>query len=276
MITGNALIREAIAALNAAGVDGAARDARLLLAHALGVAPDRLTLVLPDVVNAAQADAFHAAIAQRAKRQPVAQIIGQRMFYGRNFLVTPDTLDPRPETEVLIAAALAQPFTRVLDIGTGTGCILLTLLAENQQAVGQGVDLSPAALDVAQRNAVALGLDTRAEFSLSDWGMAATGRFDLIVSNPPYIALDEMAGLSPEVTGWEPAMALTDGGDGLAAYRAILADAPRLLSDAGRVIVEFGPTQADAIRAIGDAAGFTSAQLHHDLDGRDRCLVFSQ
>ncbi|ARO14745.1 release factor glutamine methyltransferase [Ketogulonicigenium robustum] len=275
MTSGNDLIRAAVLQLRAAGVEDAPRDARLLLAEALGIAAARLTLVLPDPVTVDTAARFQGFVDQRAARQPMAQILGRRLFYGRSFRVTRDVLDPRPETEELVAAALEAPFTRVLDIGTGSGCILLTLLSEQPSATGVGVDLSPAALAVAQDNAVQLGLQARAQFILSDWGAAVVGPFDLIVSNPPYIALDEMPTLAPDVTAWEPDMALTDGGDGLAAYRAILADAPRLLAPQGRIIVEFGPTQAEAVRAIGLAAGLRCTGLRKDMDGRDRNLIFS-
>lgn len=266
-------LRAAIPRLAAAGVEDAARDARLLLAHAMEIAADRLTLHLPDPLAPAAAARFETAIAARAARQPVAQITGRRLFWGRPFRVTRDTLDPRPETETLVATALEDPFARVLDLGTGTGCILLTLLAERPQASGTGLDLSPAALAVAAENAAALGLAARADFAPSDWFAAATGRYDLIVSNPPYIAAAEMAALSPEVRAWEPHLALTPGGDGLAAYRAIAAGARAHLAPGGRLLLEIGPTQGAAVAGLLKAAGLTGVEIRKDMDGRDRVVA---
>ena len=274
-IPGSRLVAEATVVLRAAGVDSPGGDARRLLAHALGIAPDRLTLVLSDPVAPAAQARFDALIARRAARVPVAQLTGQRAFRGRNFAVTADVLDPRPDTEALVDAALSGPFERVLDLGTGSGCILLTLLAERPGARGVGVDASPLALAVAARNATALGVADRASLILSDWFSAVTGTFDLIVSNPPYIALSELAGLAPEVRDHEPRMALTDGGDGLGAYRAILTAAPGHLAPGGRLAVEIGPTQAAAIRALGQAAGLGAGAVLPDLDGRDRVVVFA-
>ncbi|MCB2138719.1 MAG: peptide chain release factor N(5)-glutamine methyltransferase, partial [Rhodobacteraceae bacterium] len=202
--TAAGVLRAAIARLAGAGVADPQRDARILLAHALGIGTDRLTLVLPDPIPTEAQAAFAAAVTARAARQPVSQITGRRLFWGRSFKVTRDTLDPRPETEILVAAALERPFTRILDLGTGTGCILLSCLAGMPFATGTGTDVSGAALAVAAENAAALGLDARARFARSDWFSAVTGRFDLIVSNPPYIAAEEMASLAPEVRDWEP------------------------------------------------------------------------
>jgi len=224
-------------------------------------------------MSAPQALAFDRAVAARLARQPVAQIIGQRQFWGLGFRVTRDTLDPRPETETLVAEALRLPFRKVLDLGTGTGCILLSCLHDCPTAEGLGVDISAAALEVARGNAHALGLEGRAGFQLSDWFSTVAGRFDLIVSNPPYIAADEMAGLAPEVRAHEPAMALTDGGDGLGAYRAILAGAAAHLAPGGRVLLEIGPTQGAAVLALAAAAGMPGGRVLPDWDGRDRVVV---
>lgn len=263
----------AVARLTAAGVEGAARDARILMAHALGVAPDRLTLHLPDEMTAPQAKVYEEALVAREGRQPVAQIIGRRLFWGLDFHVTPDTLDPRPETETLVAEALAQPFKRVLDLGTGTGCILLSCLHAMPGASGLGVDISDAALRVASANARRLGLDGRARFLRSDWFGAVDGRFDLVLSNPPYIAAEEMAGLAPEVRDWEPALALTPGGDGLDAYRRIAAGAGARLSPGGRLIVEIGPAQGPAVAALFQTAGLAQVRILPDMDGRDRVVA---
>ncbi|MCW1934188.1 peptide chain release factor N(5)-glutamine methyltransferase [Pararhodobacter zhoushanensis] len=264
-------LRTAVAQLAAAGVPDPARDARLLLAHAMGIAPDRVTLHLPDALSPDASARYADALARRSARHPVSHITGQRLFWGRSFRVTPDVLDPRPETETLIAEALSRPFTRVLDLGTGSGAILLTLLAERPLATGLATDLSPAALTVAQVNAEALALTPRARFTLSDWLASVEGLFDLIVSNPPYIAESEMTALSPEVLH-EPRMALTPGGDGLAPYRALASAAPRHLTPGGRLMVEIGPTQGEQVAELFAGGGLQAVQILPDLDGRDRVV----
>ena len=266
-------LRVAIAQLNAAGIIGAARDARILLADAMDIGADRLTLYLPDTLSPAAQSRFANHIATRSTHQPVAQIIGYRLFWGRRFTVTRDTLDPRPETEILVAEALSQPFQNMLDLGTGTGCILLSCLADMPMAVGLGSDVSAAALAVAQTNAAALGLDARARFMLSDWWTAIDEQFDLIVSNPPYITATEMADLSPDVARWEPHLALSPGGDGLDAYRAIAAGAGARLRARGRLVLEIGPTQGAAVMALLAAQGFDGLRVIGDMDGRDRVAV---
>ncbi len=266
-------LRAAIARLTAAEIPDAPRDARRLLAFAMGIAPDRVSLHLPDALDPTQAAAFDAAIADRIARRPVSQITGQRQFFGRTFRVTADTLDPRPETEILVAAALERPLVKMLDLGTGTGCILLSCLAGMPFATGTGTDQSAAALAVAAGNAEALGLAKRARFRQADWLSGISGKFDLILSNPPYIAEDEMAGLSPEVRDWEPRAALTPGGDGLDAYRAIAAGAGARLMPGGRLGLEIGPTQAAAVTGLLTAAGFEKVEVRPDLDTRDRVIL---
>jgi release factor glutamine methyltransferase len=260
-----------------AGINGAARDARRLLASALGVAPDRLTLALADPLTSEAAARFDMAIARRAAREPVSHITGRRMFWGREFALDRDVLDPRPETEVLVALALEEPFERVLDLGTGTGCILVTLLAERPEAIGTGTDISAAARSHAWGNAVRHKVSDRAEILASDWfrpveARGISGRFDLIVSNPPYIAADEMASLDDEVRLNEPALALTDGADGLSAYRAIASGVARYLTPGGRLLVEIGPTQGAAVSALFARAGLDRIAVNPDLDGRDRVI----
>jgi release factor glutamine methyltransferase len=271
-MTGTEVLRAAIAKLAAAGIEAASGDARRLLAHALKVAPERVILHLPEPMTPESLTRFEAAIAARLRRQPVSQIIGARLFWGRSFRVTRDVLDPRPETETLIDAALKYPFTSVLDLGTGTGAIALTLLAERPQAQGLATDISPAALQIAALNAADLGLTQHLRLVQSDWFAAVTGRFDLIVSNPPYIAAQEMAGLAPEVREWEPHLALTPGGDGLQPYRVIAAGASAHLTPGGCVMVEIGPTQAGAVCGFFTDSGFNRLEVLCDLDGRDRVV----
>ncbi len=271
--TGAAALRAGIARLRAAGVPGPARDARRLLAHALGVAPGRVTLILPDPLSAEAAARFEAALAARARRQPVSQIVGLREFHGHSFRVTPDVLDPRPETELLVDLALEGHFARVLDLGTGSGCILLCLLAARPGTTGLGADISARALAVAGENAARLRVADRTEFVLSDWFERVSGRFDLVVANPPYVAADEMPGLAPELRAWEPAIALSDGADGLEAYRAIAAGVAAHLAPGGHLMVEIGPTQGAAVAALFAAAGLEDVTVHPDLDRRDRVVT---
>lgn len=265
----------AAARLRAAGVPDPARDARLLLAHAASVDASRVTLIAPEEIAPEIAERFEALVSLRAVRVPVSHLVGARAFYGRDFKISRDVLDPRPETETLVELALGEPFERVLDLGTGSGCILVTLLAERTQARGLGVDLSQAACLQASANAVLLEVQDRVEINQSDWFSAVEGRFDLIVSNPPYLGQDEMAHVAPELARHEPQMALTDGGDGLSAYRVIADQAQSYLTPAGRVLVEIGWQQGDAVQAIFRSAGWGQVTLAHDLDGRARVVCAS-
>jgi release factor glutamine methyltransferase len=253
--------------LRAAGVPDAQGDLRRLFNWAFEGVPE-------EARSGAQAswDVFEDAVAKRERRVPVSQIIGRRAFWRHEFTVTPDVLDPRPETETLVEAALAEPFTRVLDLGTGSGCILISLLAERPDATGVGTDTSDKALLVAGENAARIGVVDRLVLPLSDWFDDIGGRFDLIVSNPPYIAASEMTDLAPEVRDHEPRAALTDEGDGLQAYRSIAAKVADHLTPGGRLLVEIGPTQAKAVTAIFRQSGLLDVGVQSDLDGRDRVI----
>lgn len=268
------LLRAGTERLARAGVADPARDARLLLARAIGVGADRLTLVLGDPLGEGAEDRFEALLAERALRRPVSQILGRRAFWGREFHVTRDVLDPRPETETLVAAALeGGPGARVLDLGTGSGILLVTLLAEWPEASGVGTDMSADALAVAEENAARHGVAARAEFRETDWAEGIRGRFDVIVSNPPYIPEAEVAHLAPEVRDWEPRMALTAGRSGLEAYERIARDLSRLLAPGGRAFLEFGAGQGAEVAEIFAARGFANARLSRDLDGRERVII---
>lgn len=256
-----------------ASIPDPGRDARRLLAHIMGIPSDRLTLHVTDELSAQQIADFKLAIAQRLAGRPVSQITGKRAFWGRDFVVTDAVLDPRPETECLVDEALKTPFARVLDLGTGSGAIVLSLLAERPRAKGVGVDISPEALAVARENAQTLSVADRVTLSVSNWFTDVDGRFDLIVSNPPYISDAEYASLDPGVRDFEPACALSPGGDGLAAYRAIVADASRYLEPGGRLLFEIGPTQAEAVSGFLERAGFMQIRILPDLDGRDRIVA---
>ena len=267
-------LRATVQALTAAGIAEASTDARHLLAHALGLGRDRLVLMGPDAMPPEAATRLEQAVARRIAREPVTRIIGQRLFWGRPFTVTPDVLDPRADTETLIATALEGPAPqRLLDLGIGSGAIAVTLLAEWPDATGVATDISIAALNVARDNAQALGVASRLELIRSDWFEAVSGRYDLILSNPPYIAADEMPDLSPEVRLHDPAIALSPGGDGLDPYRVIAAQAPAYLTPAGRLIVEIGWQQGADVTAIFRAAGWRDLRLILDMEGRDRVLI---
>lgn len=272
MTTAAVAMAAATAKLRAAGVPDPARDARLLLAHAASVDAARVTLIAPEEIAPEISERYEQLIALRAVRVPVSHLVGERAFYGRNFKISREVLDPRPETESLIEAALAVPFDRVLDLGTGSGCILVTLLAERSQATGVGVDLSEGACLQASANAVLHGVADRLDIRQSDWFGAVDGRFDLIVSNPPYLAQCEMKDIAPELALHEPAMALTDGADGLSVYRLIAQNAQGYLSAQGRVLAEMGWQQGPAVHAIFEDAGWANVAILPDLDGRDRVL----
>lgn len=266
------LLLEAIPLLIDAGVADAPRDARVLLAHCLRVDRSRITLVLDDDVDRRSERWFRELIDRRTRREPVSHITGRHPFYGRDFVVTPEVLAPRPESETLIEAALSEPFEQVLDLGVGSGCLLLTLLAERPGSSGLGIDLSLGACAVARRNAYLLGLRDRVRMRSGDWASNVRGAFDLIVANPPYIAASEMPKLDPEVRLHEPRLALTDDADGLSAYRAIIRQVPWLMTPGGRLMVEIGPTQGDAVAQMMCAAGLSAVTVLPDLDGRDRVV----
>ncbi|MCD1624610.1 peptide chain release factor N(5)-glutamine methyltransferase [Seohaeicola saemankumensis] len=266
--------RAAVQALTAAGIADAAGDARHLLAHAMGISRDRLILIGADPVPADAMLQLAQALARRIAREPVARIIGRRLFWGRDFAVTPDVLDPRGDTETLIATALeGPPPARLLDLGTGSGAIAVTLLAEWPRAHGVATDISAAALAVAGQNAQNLGVADRLELVLTDWCADLTGPFDLILSNPPYISAQEMAGLEPEVLHHDPALALSPGGDGLGAYRQIAQQTARVLAPQGRVIVEIGWQQGQDVLEIFRKTGWQDQRLIADLAGLDRVVV---
>lgn len=272
MTTAAVAMATATAKLRAAGVPDPARDARLLLAHAASVDAARVTLIAPEEIAPEISERYEHLISLRAVRVPVSHLVGQREFYGRAFRISRDVLDPRPETESLIEAALAGPFTRVLDLGTGSGCILVTLLAENTAATGVGVDLSEGACLQASANAVLHKVADRAQIVQSDWFDAVEGRYDLIVSNPPYLATTEMSDVAPELALHEPRMALTDGKDGLSVYRLLAAHAQEYLTAQGRVLAEIGWQQGPQVRALFEAAGWADVAILPDMDGRDRIV----
>ncbi len=248
------------------------REARLIVGRVTGRSQASLIADPNAPLDGEQDRRLKEILEARQARQPLSQILREVEFYGRAFEVTQDVLTPRSDTETLIDIALSEPFTRVLDLGTGSGCILTTLLSERPGATGVGTDVSQPALDIAARNLARHGAGDRATLILSDWFERVEGQFDLIVSNPPYIAETEMPELAPEVREWEPHLALTPGGDGLAAYRAITQAAQAHLTPGGRLLVEIGYAQGPAVYRIFDDAGLDPVLLHTDINGHDRVV----
>ena len=268
---------EARARLAAAGIAAAGLDARLLAAHVLGCEVSVLIGHPERPIDPAAAARFEAAVGRRLAHEPLAYILGEKEFWSLPLRVTRDTLIPRPETEIMVEAALAWcrqggVATRIVDLGTGSGCLLLALLAELPAAWGVGVDRSEPALAVARDNAERLGVADRASFVCADWGTALAGEFDLIVCNPPYIADVEWSELAPDIREFEPPRALRAGADGLAAYRAILTDLPRLVASNGAAFIEIGGPSAHAVSRLAAGAGMQCAATVTDLAGRSRCL----
>ncbi len=271
--------------LQKAGIDNDMFEVQLLAAHLLNSSREALILN-PPVLDAAQQQQFDALVLRRANREPMSHILGCREFYGRSFRVTPDVLDPRPDTETLIDTVLKQPLITnrqsitILDVGTGSGCIVLTLLAELPEARGMAVDISERALIVARENAANLGLNARVEWLHMDMReldkqLLHIEKFDLIVSNPPYIPTAEMAALMPEVAEFEPESALDGGKDGLDYYRILAKNTAKLLRPDGLIVLEIGKTQAAQVAKIFNAAGFKLQSITRDLAGHERCIVLT-
>lgn len=270
------LLATAVQRLRQAGAETPDLDARLLLQAATGLSREDMILEPDRAIPAEEAQRFAAMIARREVLEPVSRILGEREFYGRPFRVTRATLDPRPDTETLIEAALAlmPPGARLLDLGTGTGAIAVTLLAERAEASGLATDLSPEALAAARENAERHGVAARLSLGQGSWFEPVSGVFDMILSNPPYIPAHEIAGLSPDVRNFDPRLALVGGDDGLDPYRAIAAHAAPHLAAGGHVLVEIGAGQEADVEAIFVPAGFSPAGRYRDLGGHVRCLAF--
>lgn len=271
-------LRSAARLLAAAGVDNPRFDARQLAAAATGLPARSLSLHSDRPLSAEEAGQFDVFIQRRAAREPVGRILGGRGFWTLELALNSSTLEPRPDTETLVEAVLdiipdPSRSLRVLDLGTGSGAILLALLSEWKNAHGVGVDLSPDAAAMAACNARRNGVGERAAFVAGCWGRSLEGSFDVIVSNPPYIPPADIAALDPEVRLYDPLLALTgDDEDGLGCYRALIPDAARLLRPGGVLAVEVGAGQADAVAGILCSCGFSVPTRFRDLGGVERCL----
>jgi release factor glutamine methyltransferase len=274
-----AALQAAAARLAEAGIERPQAEARLLLEASAGLSRASVIGFPERTIAEAEWSAFERMLTRRCGHEPASRILGRREFWSLVFEVSPATLDPRPDSETLVTAVLGEIGNRgadlsIIDFGTGTGCLLLALLSDLPNAKGTGIDLSDAAIDVARRNATALGLDMRAHFIRDDWARNIAGQFDIVISNPPYIESNAIDGLAPEVARYDPRAALDGGTDGLNAYRALLPQAKRLLKPGGLVALEIGQGQGSAIRNLARAAGLSESGSASDLAGIERCLLF--
>jgi len=276
------LMAEGVAALNEAGIENARMDVRILLARAAGVDGGRISAWPEDEVAADKEAAFRDMIARRSGHEPVGRILGERDFWRHTFKLAPETLEPRPDSETLVEWAIDfledNDAPRIVDFGTGTGCLLLSTIGDLPGSSGIGLDISEGAVACARENARALDLDGQVEFRVSDWDSALDDReradgFDLVMSNPPYITRDEMETLSPEVQKFDPRIALTDEGDGLAAYRVLSQVAFDLAKPGGFVIFEIGRGQEKDVGQLLVEAGFVGVEYREDLGGIVRCVA---
>lgn len=281
MKTRSEALRDLRRNLSEAGFETAALDARLLLLTALGIsATDFVTQ--PDILlSPDQAETLVSFTRRRLNHEPVARIVGVREFWGLPFRLSPETLVPRPDTETIVETALSliqdrQAPLRIVDFGTGSGCILTALLHELPQATGLGIDLSFGALGTARHNAHANGVGTRCHFALSHWADAISGSFDLIVSNPPYIASGVIPTLDQEVREHDPRLALDGGPDGLEPYRILMRETGRLLAPQGLLVVEIGYDQAEDLTSLAGTHGLEVLRIAHDLSGNPRCIAMKR
>lgn len=276
-----ATLRKKIEArLGKKGIEEAPLDARLLISHIIPVTEIDFAINADQTVSNEQQNLIDILVQKREKRIPMSQIFGEKEFWSLSFKVTRDTLTPRPDSETLIEVALNEfedknATLSILDLGTGSGCLLLTLLSELKNATGLGMDVSASAIKVANENATNLSLNNQASFLKSNWfeKLSKTKKFDLIIANPPYIGLNEKPELTPEVCEHEPYSALFAGEEGLDDYRIIAADISSYMSEKSIIILEIGYRQSSTVKGIFAQKGFKNINVFQDLGGRDRCLL---
>ncbi len=273
----SAALRAAVRDLAEAGVADAARDGRILAAAAAGLSREDMLRRLDDALPQRDLRRLAEAVERRRRGEPVSRIVGVREFWGLEFAITPATLDPRPDSETVVEAVLSltgTPSPRILDLGTGSGCLLIALLHELPAATGVGTDISPAACEAARANAGRLGVAARAAFVAGNWAEAVRDRFDVVVSNPPYVPSGRIAGLAPEVREHDPVAGLDGGPDGLDAYRGLAGPAARLLREGGLVAAETDGSRAREVRSVFADAGLVPLAVRRDLAGRPRVCLF--
>ena len=260
------------AKLRECGINDPIRDARLLLADCLELRTQNLNLLNDSYISEIKISKFRRMVKERCKRKPVSKILGYRSFWGRDFEINENVLDPRGDTETLIELILDCKFENMLELGTGSGAIAITVLAERPEVTCVATDISEYALKTASTNSKRHGVESRLKLLHSNWFEKISGSFDVIVSNPPYISSEEYAQLSAEVVKYDPKISLTLGGDGLEAYREILSRALEKLSKNGHIFLEIGYTQANAVGHLFREAGFQQIKVHKDLGSRDRVI----
>ena len=266
------LLTASQAKLRECGISDPVRDARLLLADCLELRTQNLNLLDNSCISEIKISKFWRMINERCKRKPVSKILGYRSFWGRDFEINENVLDPRGDTETLIELILDYNFENMLELGTGSGAIAITVLAERPEVTCVATDISQYALNTARTNSKRHGVQSRLKLLYSNWFDKISGSFDIIVSNPPYISSKEYAQLSAEVLKYDPKISLTLGGDGLEAYREILSQALEKLSKNGHIFLEIGYTQANAVGHLFKEAGFQQIKVHKDLGSRDRVI----
>lgn len=265
-------------ALTQAGIISAALDARLLMQHVLAISHEELLGAKDITLTEAQQNKLNSLLARRIKHEPMAHLLGRREFWGMEFEVTPDTLIPRPDSETLIETLItlrperSKPL-QILDLGVGSGCLLLSALSEYPLASGLGIDRNPGTLAVASRNAVQLGLENRTKFEKCDWNNGIKGVWDVVLGNPPYIPTEEIPKLSEEVVRYEPTMALDGGEDGLDCYRAIISFLPTILAEDGCCLLEIGQRQASDVVTLVEGSNLKATHVTRDIAGIERCIV---
>ena len=268
-----AVLADTAIRLSRSGIEGAARDARILTAYALGTPISELSLKVDELVSDQIISEIEKLILRRIDREPVSKILGRREFWGRLFSISENVLDPRADTETLIDFIIEKPVKSVLDLGTGSGVIAVTLACEWTEVQVTAIDISEDALSLAKINAEKYNVQDKIHFLKSDWFERVTGSFDLIISNPPYIGLVEQDKISAEVIKYDPKIALFAGRDGLDAYKKIIPSLPKFLNPNGFVALETGASQSYQVKNMMNAVGFIDAKIVKDLSGKDRSVV---
>jgi len=259
--------------LSESGIEGAARDARILTAYALQIPISELSLKINEQVSEKIISKLEKLILRRINREPISKILGKREFWGRTFSINENVLDPRGDTETLIEYVIEKPVKSVLELGTGSGAIAITLACEWKEVHVTAIDISEDALLLAKLNAEKFNVQSKIHFLKSDWFEAIKGHFDLIISNPPYIGLIEKDEISTEVIKYDPEIALFAGRDGLDAYKKIIPNLAKFLNPDGFVVLEIGAYQSNQVKNMMNAVGFIDAKIVKDLSGKDRLVA---